>query len=63
MFKKFARTKVTDLTVGKSLVYNFVVPIAQVAGYALSLGVAAGVWTRTHPKPVPEPETTESTEE
>lgn len=62
MFKKFARTKVTDLTVGKSLAYNFAVPIVQVAGYALSMGLAFGLWTRTHPKPEPEPENKEATE-
>lgn len=50
MLKKFTRTKVADLTVGKSLAYNFVVPIVQVAGYALSLGIAADLWRRSTTK-------------
>lgn len=62
MFKKFARTKVADLTVGKSLAFNFAVPIAQIAGYALSLGVVAAVWNRSHPTTTPEPEDTDPTE-
>lgn len=62
MFKKFARAKVADLTVGKSLAYNFAVPIAQIAGYALSLGVAATVWNRSRPIPALEPENTDPTE-
>ncbi len=48
MFKKFARTKVTDLTVGRSLAYNFAVPIVQIAGSERT-GVA-GVSERVMPK-------------
>lgn len=62
MFTQFRRAKVADLTVGKSLAYNFAVPIVQIAGYALSLGVAAAVWNRSHPTPTPEPEDTDTSE-
>lgn len=63
MFKKFARTKVTDLTVGRSLAYNFAVPIVQIAGYAVALGGASLAWGRLNPKPNPEPEITETPED
>lgn len=62
MFKKFRRTKVADLTVGRSLAFNFLVPIVQVAGYGVALYGAAAVWNRQRPateKPLENEDTSE----
>lgn len=52
--RKFRRTKVADLTVGRALAYNFVAPIVQIAGYAVAIvGVGTALNKANRKSPVP----------